>query len=180
MYHWTPARRLPSVLTHGILCRRELDARGIPYDPHSYGRAGKELDFAGHVCVSFHPHKGMMKGDTESGPPAVILMSSELVVTEGTFYCPENTAKSEYTFDALCGWTSVQHLDELFEGPTEWRLRDWQAEVWIPYGIPVEQFLRVWFRNKEERDQAVEACGNIDLPMTLPFGVGPSWGFPSP
>jgi len=57
VYHWTPVRLLPSVLAHGILCRRELQRRAISFDPHSYGAAGKAEDFAGHVCVSFHPRR---------------------------------------------------------------------------------------------------------------------------
>jgi hypothetical protein len=166
-------------LEHGILCRSELERRGIPYIPHGYGRAGKEDEFAGHVCVSFHPQKGMMKSET--GSLAVIVIDSEVVMIDGAFYCPQNTAKSEYEFEELVSHTSVDHLDELFEGPNEWRLIDWQAEVWIPEGIAVDQFRRIWFRNKDERDRAVEACSGIasSLPRALPFAVGPNWVFPS-
>lgn len=119
VFHWTPMSSLPSVLEHGILCRRDLDARNISYEPHGYGRAGKENDFAGHVCVSFYPHKGMMKSET--GALAVIVMSSEVVITEGAFYCPQNTARSAYEFDELVSQSSIEHLEELFEGPDEWR-----------------------------------------------------------
>ena len=175
VYHWTPAKRLPSVLQHGILCRRELNARGIAYDPHGYGRVGKEQDFYGHVCVSFYPQKGMMK--SEAGTPAVIVMSSQVVIADGAFYCPQNTARADCEFDSLVACTSIDDLDALFEGPNEWRLRDWQAEVWIPDGIPVDQFREVWFRNKEDRDKAVAACAAV-ASMPLRFAVGPSWVFP--
>ena len=175
VFHWTPATRLPSVLEHGILCRRELEARHIAYDPHGYGRSGKENDFVGHVCVSFYPQRGMMRG--ESGPPAVIVMTSAVVIIEGTFYCPENTAKAECEFDELVTHTSVEHLDELFEGPAEWKLRDWQAEVWIPNGLPVRVFSEVWFRNEAERDNAVAACAGLaaTLPRTLRFMLARPW-----
>lgn len=169
VYHWTPAHCLPSVLQQGILCRRELEARRIGYCPHGYGRPGKELDFAGHVCVSFYPQRGMMRAET--GAPAVIVMTSEVVAIEGTFYCPENTAKAEYEFDTLVMKTAVADLDELFEGPNEWRLKDWQAEVWIPEAIPVPSFSEIWFRTTEDRDAAVTACAGIaaNLPHEIRF-----------
>jgi hypothetical protein len=179
VFHWTPASQLPSILEHGVLCRAELESRGIPYIEHGYGRTGKEVDFARHVCVSFHPQKGMMKSET--GVLAVIVIESEVVIIEGSFYCPQNTAKSEYEFDELMNNSTIDHLDELFEGPNEWRLIDWQAEVWIPDGIAVDHFREIWFRNKDERDEAVNACSGIaaDLPRTLRFAVGPKWAFPS-
>ncbi len=180
VYHWTPARRLLSVLERGILCRRELDRGGIDYDPHSYGGYGKEDDFAGHVCVSFFPHKGMMRN--EAGPPAIIELSSRVVIAEGAFYCPENTAKSEYDYETSSARTEVEHLEELFEGPDEWRLIDWQAEVWIPDGIPVREFRRVLFRNADELSETFRACDGIELDRNdnLPFVVGEAWQFPSP
>ena len=101
-----------SVIQNGILCRRELEAQGIAYDPHGYGRDGKEQDFAGHVCVSFYPQKGMMR--FEPGPLMVIQMKSEVAITEGAFYSPQNTAKSEYEFSDLVNCTSVGDLDALF------------------------------------------------------------------
>jgi ssDNA thymidine ADP-ribosyltransferase DarT-like protein len=179
VFHWTPASQLVSILQHGILSRCELERRGIPYIKHGYGRAGKEQDFADHVCVSFYPQKGMMKSET--GALAVFVMDSEIVITEGSFYCPQNTAKSEYEFDELVNCSSVDHLDGLFKGPNEWDLIDWQAEVWIPDCIDVNYVRKVWFRNKAERDQAVDACSDIasSLPNTLRFGVGPTWAFPS-
>ena len=178
VFHWTPVVRLASILEHGIVCRRELDGRGISYDLHGYGRAGKEQDFEGHVCVSFYPQKGMMKA--EDGPLAVIEIDAEVVISEGAFHCPQNTAKSEYEFTEIIGWTGVNDLEDLFEGPNEWRLRDWQAEVWIPGEIPVDKFRAVWFRDAETRDRALESCSEVapHLPTTLIFGVAPKW-FPT-
>jgi hypothetical protein len=157
-----------------------MDRRRIAYDPHSYGAIGKELDFQGHVCVSFHPHKGMMKN--ESGPTALIEIPSRIVALEGAFYSPENTAKSEYDFDEVSQRTALEDLDSLFEGPDVWRLVDWQAEVWIPDGIPVAEFERVLFRNREDLDEALEASRGIELDRdsNLTFAVGKPWMFPTP
>lgn len=171
VYHWTPACRLPSVLVHGLLCRRELDSRGIAYDPHSYGALGKEQDFSGHVCVSFYPQKGMMR--TETGAPAILVMKSDIVAAEGTFYCPNNTARSEYVFDEISRRTAVEDLDDLFQGPTEWALRDWQAEVWIPVAVPASNISRVLFRNSQELNAALTACLPVahQLTHTITFSV---------
>ncbi len=175
MFHWTLTSQLPSILEYGLLCRSELERRGIAYTEHGYGRAGKEEDFAGHVCVSFYPQRGMMKSET--GALVVIEIDPEVVIIEGSFYCPHNTAKSEYEFDELVSNTSVDDLDELFTGPNDRRLVDWQAEVWIPERIAVDYFRKICFRNEDEQEWAVNACSGVAslLPRRLPFVVGPSW-----
>lgn len=177
--HWTPAAKLPSVLKHGILCRRELDARGIDYEPHGYGRAGKEDEFAGHVCVSFLPSWGMMR--RESGASAVIEMTSVVAAMKGAFYCPDNTARNDYEFDEVRTWTDIEHFEALFAGPTEWGLSNLQAEIWIPDGIPVEAFRNVYFRSDEDLEAALRACEPLaaDLPRYLNFQVQKT-KFPDP
>lgn len=122
---------------HGILCRRELENRGIAYDPHGYGRAGKENDFAGHVCVSFLPSWGMMRRET--GPAAVIEMPATIAAVEGAFYCPDNTARNDYEFSEVSTWTGVDRFEALFAGPAEWRPINLQSEIWIPDGIPYRE-----------------------------------------
>src|SRR3954447_25015130 len=76
--HWTSAAAIRSVMENGLLCRRELEARGIEYSPHGYGRAGKEDDFAGHVCLGFLPHWGMMRSET--GPSAILDINADVVL----------------------------------------------------------------------------------------------------
>jgi len=122
----------------------------------------------------------MMKN--EGGPSALIELPSRLVAIEGAFYCPENTAKSEYDFETASQRTGAEHLDELFTGQDQWWLVDWQAEVWIPGGLPVSEFRRVLFRNKAERDEALEGSRGIQLDResTLPFAIGTDWMFPTP
>jgi hypothetical protein len=169
--HWTPASAVPSILEYGVLCRRELEARGISYEPHGYGRAGKEDDFAGHVCLGFLPHWGMMRGET--GPSAVLDIRASVVTIEGTFYCPDNTARNDYDFAEVSSWTSAQHLDELFAGPTDFKSANYQAEIWVPNGVAVDDIRTVWFRSEEDRDAVVTAMGSLadSLPQTVYFGV---------
>lgn len=172
--HWTPASAVPSVMEHGLLCRRELDARGIPYQPHGYGRAGKELEFAGHVVLGFLPHWGMMR--SESGPSAILEIDSRVLLSEGTFFCPDNTARNDYDFAEASTWSSAQHLDDLFEDPTSYKSANYQAEIWVPDGVAVEDIVGVYFRTAEDRDAVIDAMRPIaaKLPRAVAFGVRPS------
>lgn len=178
LYHWSPTAAVPSVLQHGLLPRRELDARGIPYAPHGYGRAGKEVEFAGHVGLTFMPHWGMMRG--ESGPTAIFEIDASVVAIDGAFYCPDNTARNEYEFSDVSTWTTPAHLDDLFTGPTDWGLVSYQAEVWVPE-IPVEYIRTVHFRSVEDRDEVLTQVASIaaGLPRKMYFAVTPS-KFPEP
>jgi hypothetical protein len=178
LYHWTPTSAVASVLQHGLLPRRELDARGIAYDPHGYGRAGKEDDFAGHVCLAFMPHWGMLS--RASGPPAIIEIDASIVAIDGAFYSPDNTARNEYEFSEVSAWTTAAHLDDLFTGPTDWGLVSYQSEVWVP-AVPVEYIRMVHFRSEADRDEVLALLGSLAtaLPRKMYFAVTPS-KFPEP
>lgn len=172
--HWTPASAVPSILEHGVLCRRELEARGISYEPHGYGRMGKEDDFAGHVCLGFLPHWGMMS--RAAGPSAVLEVRASVLTREGTFFCPDNTARNDFDFAEVSSWTSAQHLDDLFAGPTEWKSANYQAEIWVPDGIAPDDIRAVSFRSEGDRDAVITAMGSLadTLPQTVYFLVKPS------
>jgi hypothetical protein len=178
LYHWTPTKAVPSVLEYGLLPRRELDARQIEYDPHGYGRAGKEEDFGGHVCLAFMPHWGMMS--RESGPSAIIEIDAAVVGIDGAFYSPENTARNEYEFAEVSSWTTAQDLDDLFTGPSEWGLRSYQSEVWVP-AVPIDYIRTIHFRSEADRDEVLARLGPLAsaLPRKIYFAVTPS-KFPEP
>jgi hypothetical protein len=101
---------------------------------------------------------------------------------EGSFYCPGNSARNEYEFDDLVKKTTVADLEELFEGPDAWRLKDWQAEIWIPGYIAAGDIVRVLFANEQVRQQASELCKDIAgaLPKEVEFAIGENWHFPEP
>lgn len=171
LFHWTLIDQLPTILQHGLLCRRELDGRGVSYEPHGYGRAGKEEEFAGYLCFSFLPHWGMMAN--ASGPVAVIELTSRLVALEGAFFCPGNSARNDYDFDDLSRCTSVDDFDGLFTGLTDWDLVDRQAEVWVPSVVPVATFNSIYFRTNDDLEAALAICQPIAdaMPETIYFQV---------
>lgn len=173
VFHWTLASQLPSILEHGLLCRRELEARRVAYEPHGYGRAGKDKEFADFICLSFLPHWGMM--GRASGPVAVIELTSDVLTIEGTFYCPGNTARNDYNFDEVETWTKPEDLEDLFTGPDDFELVDRQAEVWVPDRIPVGAMKTVCFRNEADQDNALRACEEVAAKLTkdLAFQVKP-------
>ena len=158
-------------MQNGLLCRRELEARGIAYQPHGYGRAGKEKDFEGHIALGFLPQWGMMH--SESGPSAIVEVNAKVVMAQGTFFCPDNTARNEYDFAEARTWTAARHLDDFFEDPTSFKSKNWQAEIWVPDAIAVEDIMAVYFRTIEDRDAAIAAIGTLasSLPVPVHFGV---------
>ncbi len=179
-FHWTPLSNLPGVLQRGILCRSILEKIGLAFTSHGYGNDQKEAQFAGHVCISLYPQKGMMRRATE--PQALFEVKPELLYVDGSFYCPGNSARNEYQFDELVTKNSVADLEDLFEGPNEWRLKDWQAEIWIPGYIASGDIVRVLFATEKIRQQAVEVCKDVAAGLTkdFDFAVGASWHFPEP
>lgn len=171
VYHWSLASQIPSILEHGLLCPRALQERGIAYEAHGYGAADKDRQFSGYVCLSFLPHWGMMS--RASRPVAIIEMASAVLTIDGTFYCLGNTARNDYDFAEVSTWTGQEHLEALFEDATSRRVKDIQAEVWVPERIPVSAFRRVLFRNKQELEATRESAREIEpsLPKTLVFQV---------
>jgi hypothetical protein len=152
-----------------------MEERSIPYTPHSYGSERKAREFGGHVCASFYPQMGMMRTMTEA--QALLLLDPELLCVEGTFFCPENTAKTEYEFATCCHWTAASDLDDLFENPASDWLKDWQAEIWIPDGAAVADIQKVRFASIEIGRRAEQLCDGIDLEHDVVFEVD-SRGFP--
>jgi len=136
---------------------------------HGYGRVGKALQFDHYVCVSLYPQKGMMRRET--GPLSLLEVRPELLYVEGSFYCPGNSARNDYEFDELVGKTELAHLEDLFEGPGEWKLRDWQAEIWIPEYIAAGDIIRVSFATDAIRQRAVELCQDVPLAKDVVFAV---------
>ena len=81
-------------------------------------------------------------------------------------------------FDELINQTSLAHLEELFEGPTEWRLREYQAEIWVPGSIPrvpTDYFNEVWFVNEDAMSQGAELCRDLRSSVIPPFTLGHPW-----
>jgi hypothetical protein len=108
-----------------------------------------------------------------TGPTAVLEIRATVVLADGAFFCPDNTARNDYDFAEVSSWTSSQHLDDMFAGPTDWKSADYQAEIWVPDGIAVDDIPTVYFRSEEDRDAVINAMGSLadSLPQTVFFGV---------
>ncbi len=70
VYHWSLSAQIPSILEHGLLCPKTLKEREVAYEAHGYGTAGKDIQFADYVCLSFLPHWGMMSRAARRAGPA--------------------------------------------------------------------------------------------------------------
>ena len=159
LYHWSPTAAVPSVLQYGLLPRRELDARGIPYSPHGYGRARKEVEFGGHVGLTFMPHWGMMRG--EAGPTAIFEIDASVVAIDGAFYCPDNTARNEYEFSDVSTWTTSTHLDDLFDEACSTGALSAIRPKCGSRRFPINYIRTVHFRSVDDRDEVLTEVGPI-------------------
>ena len=131
--------------------------------------------FAGHVCISFYPQLGMMRRQNE--PQALLVLPTDLVCVAGTFFVPANSARAEFSFDECCQWTTVDDLEDLFEAADSHRLKDWQAEVWVPDGVASADISKVKFVSMKVAKDAVAACEGIEAHEKTVFEVDP-WRFP--
>ena len=91
VYHWSPARAVPSVLTHGLLAHPGLRRLGIDYEQHRYGSHEKELALGAYVATSLRPKQGMMS--EWSTEPIVWELDPEVLVTAGALFLPDNSAR---------------------------------------------------------------------------------------
>lgn len=76
--------------------------------------------------------------------PALVALDPRVLALEGAFYAPGNTASGQLDFTRVSVLTQADDLDALFAGPWSRELVDWQAEIWIPGGVPAD-FIRAVF-----------------------------------
>jgi hypothetical protein len=169
-FHWTPLRSLGSVLKHGIRPRARLDESGIAYEPHSYGIPRKVYEFRHHVAISIHPQKGMM---WRADDPVLLALDPRALALEGAFYAPENTASAHVEFAAIRLLTAAAYLDALFREPGSRELIDWQAEVWIPGGVPADLIRAVFLVNENPIEAVRVAIAAMDVPRRPDVFIDP-------
>lgn len=169
-FHWTPLRSVGSVLKHGIRPRARLEQSGIAYVPHSYGIPRKVYEFRHHVAISIHPQKGMM---WRAEDPVLLALDPRALALEGAFYAPENTSSAGMEFAAIRWLTAAAHLDALFREPGSRELINWQAEVWIPDGVPADLIRAVFIVNDNPSEDVRAAIAAMDVPRKPDLYIDP-------
>lgn len=153
IYHYTAITNLPSIIREeGLLSRAEMDARGIVYVGHGWGRPGKEQELEDYVCCSFVPHWGMLRKETE--PQGVLELSPDLIWRKGTIFCPDNSASNEFNLDMLRDNNTVETFDAMFNSPDISFPTPYQCEVLGYREISLKHLRAIHFRTTEEKDYA--------------------------
>jgi hypothetical protein len=127
-----------------------MDARGIVYLGHSWGRPGKEQELEDYVCCGLVPHWGMLRNETE--PQAVLSLTPDLIWRDGTVYCPDNSASNAFNLDMLRGLNTAEAFDAMFDNPDTSFPTPYQCEIMVHREIPLEHLRAIHFRNTGERD----------------------------
>jgi len=162
LVHFTQVGNVPSILEHGLLSRRELDKRGIPYRWNDENRFDEALD-AISLSISFPNYRmffRLRQHKRNEGARWVVLMLSSAILWEyKCTYHYTNAARKEFR-DKYRG--DLQSLG-VFEGMFAPEIRgisrdpdippfyttDPQAEVLIFQRIPTEKVLEVCVENRE-------------------------------
>jgi len=156
-----------------IFCRRELDARAIPFDGHGWGYAGKELEMQDYIVCGFCPHWGMIRGETR--PIVVISLDASLIWRAGTIFCPGNSASNEYAIPTLEQEDPVTTFASLFPDHRSSWPTTYQAEVLVRDAIELRYFERLIFSHKDHQDYYIEKAraglrANPNPPLTRRIG----------
>lgn len=165
LYHFTRIAALPSILrTGGIMCRALLEANGISFVGHGWGRAGKDEEFADYICCGFLPPWGMMH--READPICVVEVSASLISRPGTLFCPDNSAFNHFTLEGLKAASDAASFDAMFPNQTTYKTSSHQAEVLVHRSIPLTDFRVIHFRSDPERKAALAQLHGIRIPAS--------------
>jgi hypothetical protein len=175
LYHYTASINLRSILAHGaVYSRAQMNARGIAFTGHGWGRAGKDEELSDYICCSFVPHWGMISRETET--QAVLAFRADLVWRAGTLFCPGNSASNEFDINTLTADTTVNAFDALFDNPNGSWPRPYQCEVLVRDEIPLDSLIRVNFQSVADQEAALEQVKHLRVPAgqeTVTFAVSP-------
>jgi hypothetical protein len=132
LFHWTPARALESILSHGVLSRAELRRAGISVVGHNYGSHEKETILTPYVALAFRPKAVMMKAWSRS--PVVLEIDPVVVLGAGTLFVPGNSASGTYRPEDLASLQGAAAFGRVW--PEGEREPASQSEVWVRGRLP--------------------------------------------
>jgi len=154
IYHYTAITNLPSILREGgLLSRDQMNAKGILYLGHGWGRPGKEQELEDYICCGFVPHWGMLRKERE--PQAVLELTPDLIWRHGTIFCPGNSASNEFNLEMLRDMNTVEAFDAMFDNPDTSFPIPYQCEVMVYRKIPLGHLRATHFQTTEDREYGV-------------------------
>ena len=162
LYHYTDTENLPSILSVGALfSRSEMNARGIAYVGHGWGRAGKEEELGDYICCGFRPNWGMLR--REGAPQAVLQLLPRLVWRAGTLFCRGNSASNEFDLATLMGNTTLEAFDAMFDSPYSNFPVPYDCEALVYRVISMRNLLRVHFQTEAQLERGRELINGATI-----------------
>ncbi len=141
-YHYSCISNLPSILEHGILSRKELNARKIkPVQLHGWGHKYWEMeDF---ICLCLTPPKGMLK--RFKNPYLALAIPAMIAGYKGAYFSPTNSAKDTMDFDDILGRESIDAFECLFHHDEGDFLKSRMTEILIQNHIDSKEIVEIVF-----------------------------------
>ena len=177
VFHWSPARAIPSILQLGLLARPELTDRGIAFVPHGYGSAEKQRRLSVCVALSLRPKLGMMGVWSEN--PVVWELDPEVLVGEGSLFIDGNSASADRPADLVLASKGAGAYQRALAAL---HLPGGQPEILIPNRIPRAAIIRIHVSDEamaQTTQWAIEAVGSRldwDVCWSVDCLVGPPGG----
>ena len=169
LFHWTPARALESILSHGVLSRDELRRAGISVVSHGYGSLEKETALAPYVALAFRPKAVMMKAWSRN--PVVLEIDPVVALGDGTLFVPGNSASAAYSavdIVALQGAAAFGRVwPEAAPDPIS------QSEVWVRSRLPRRAIRRAFVETPTLADRLLARLQTTKPGYTPPLEVRP-------
>ena len=176
LVHVTEMGSLGSILDRGILSPVERRRGGLRVARHAYGSPGKQSLLDAYVALAFRPQWGMAARLTA---PVILACDRDIALHVGAFVSSGNTARGDIDVVDQMQRQSAEDFAAAFEGDTS-RLREWQAEVWVPVRVAPEDILGITFRSEADAQWAIgRLCarmGSLDLRTVVDSqAFAPKW-----
>ena len=174
LYHYTAIDNLPSILGVGaLLSRSEMQARGITYIGHGWGRAGKDEELRDYICCGFRPNWGMLR--REVAPQAVLQLMPRLLWRAGTLFCRGNSASNEFDLAGLLESATLIAFEAMFDSPYSNFPVPYDCEALVYRVISMRNLIRVHFQTEAHLERGRELINGATiadvLKPTLPIRI---------
>lgn len=145
LLHYTPLKNLSSIMTNGLLSRKQMNLRSIkPVLYHGWGKKWYELD--DYICLCLAPPKNMINKTKEY--QIALMISSEVLGYEKTCFSPFNSASDTIDTQDIFASDNIDAFDNMFKYAEGNKLKNNLAEILVKDYIAVRDikgiFLPDW------------------------------------